>query len=103
MPREELPSIAEEWVELERRQPERAEGPQSASESVRISYADGAIIVRQPIAKIGRYALFEQFASGGMATVHFGRLDGAGGFRGSSRSSDFCRTWCSIASSPRCC
>jgi serine/threonine protein kinase len=79
-PREDLPSIAEEWVELERRQPERAEGPQSAREAVRISYADGAITVRQPIAKIGRYALFEQFASGGMATVHFGRLDGAGGF-----------------------
>jgi serine/threonine-protein kinase len=35
---------------------------------------------RQPIAQIGRYALFEQFATGGMATVHFGRLDGAGGF-----------------------
>ncbi len=77
-PREELPSIAEEWVELERRLPERAE--QSTHEAVRISYADGAITVRQPIAKIGRYALFEQFASGGMATVHFGRLDGAGGF-----------------------
>jgi serine/threonine-protein kinase len=79
VPREELPSIAEEWVELERRQPERVEGPQS-TRGVRISYADGAITVRQPIAKIGRYALFEQFASGGMATVHFGRLDGAGGF-----------------------
>jgi hypothetical protein len=35
---------------------------------------------REPLARIGRYALFEQFASGGMATVHFGRLDGAGGF-----------------------
>jgi serine/threonine-protein kinase len=34
-----------------------------------------------PIARIGRYALFNQFASGGMATVHFGRLDGAGGFQ----------------------
>src|SRR6478735_3105612 len=30
----------------------------------------------RPIARIGRYALFEQFAAGGMATVHFGRLDG---------------------------
>jgi serine/threonine-protein kinase len=39
---------------------------------------DGAV---RPIARIGRYALFEQFASGGMATVHFGRLDGAGGFQ----------------------
>ena len=35
---------------------------------------------RQPLAQIGRYALFEQFAAGGMATVHLGRLDGAGGF-----------------------
>jgi serine/threonine-protein kinase len=35
---------------------------------------------RAPLARIGRYALFEQFAAGGMATVHFGRLDGAGGF-----------------------
>src|SRR6186713_2332260 len=35
---------------------------------------------RSPIRKIGRYALFDQFATGGMATVHLGRLDGAGGF-----------------------
>jgi serine/threonine-protein kinase len=41
--------------------------------------AAGSGTVR-PIARIGRYALFNQFASGGMATVHFGRLDGAGGF-----------------------
>jgi eukaryotic-like serine/threonine-protein kinase len=40
----------------------------------------GPVSHRQPLAQIGRYALFEQFASGGMATVHFGRLDGAGGF-----------------------
>jgi len=33
-----------------------------------------------PTHTVGRYALFEQFAAGGMATVHFGRLDGAGGF-----------------------
>ncbi len=33
-----------------------------------------------PIARVGRYLLFDQFASGGMATVHLGRLDGAGGF-----------------------
>lgn len=33
-----------------------------------------------PIASIGRYTLFNKFATGGMATVHFGRLDGAGGF-----------------------
>ncbi len=36
--------------------------------------------MRLPIARIGRYALFDQFATGGMATVHLGRLDGAGGF-----------------------
>ncbi len=36
--------------------------------------------MRQPLARIGRYALFDQFATGGMATVHIGRLDGAGGF-----------------------
>ncbi|HKO47644.1 MAG TPA: serine/threonine-protein kinase [Polyangiaceae bacterium] len=45
-----------------------------------ISHVDGPISERGPSARIGRYALFEQFASGGMATVHFGRLDGAGGF-----------------------
>lgn len=45
-----------------------------------ISHADGPISERGPSARVGRYALFEQFASGGMATVHFGRLDGAGGF-----------------------
>jgi serine/threonine-protein kinase len=36
--------------------------------------------VRAPLTRIGRYALFDQFATGGMATVHLGRLDGAGGF-----------------------
>src|SRR5688572_22734327 len=36
--------------------------------------------VRNPLTKIGRYTLFDQFATGGMATVHMGRLDGAGGF-----------------------
>ncbi|HEY3254782.1 MAG TPA: serine/threonine-protein kinase [Polyangiaceae bacterium] len=45
-----------------------------------ISHVDGPISERGPTARIGRYALFDQFASGGMATVHFGRLDGAGGF-----------------------
>ena len=35
---------------------------------------------RTPLTRIGRYALFDQFATGGMATVHMGRLDGAGGF-----------------------
>jgi eukaryotic-like serine/threonine-protein kinase len=45
-----------------------------------ISHADGPISERGPAYTVGRYALFEQFAAGGMATVHFGRLDGAGGF-----------------------
>lgn len=45
-----------------------------------ISHVDGPISERGPSARIGRYALFEQFATGGMATVHLGRLDGAGGF-----------------------
>lgn len=45
-----------------------------------ISHVDGPISERGPSATVGRYALFEQFATGGMATVHFGRLDGAGGF-----------------------
>ncbi len=45
-----------------------------------ISHVDGPISERGPSSTVGRYALFEQFASGGMATVHFGRLDGAGGF-----------------------
>jgi serine/threonine-protein kinase len=45
-----------------------------------ISHVDGPISERGPSETVGRYALFEQFAIGGMATVHFGRLDGAGGF-----------------------
>lgn len=45
-----------------------------------ISHVDGPISERGPTRTVGRYALFEQFAAGGMATVHFGRLDGAGGF-----------------------
>ena len=45
-----------------------------------ISHVDGPISERGPTVSVGRYALFEQFATGGMATVHFGRLDGAGGF-----------------------
>ncbi len=46
----------------------------------RFSHVDGPIPVRSPSARIGRYALFDQFAEGGIATVHFGRIDGAGGF-----------------------
>jgi len=45
-----------------------------------ISHVDGPISEGHPTHTVGRYALFEQFAAGGMATVHFGRLDGAGGF-----------------------
>ncbi len=52
----------------------------SESDAAPISHVDGPIPSREPIAKIGRYALFDKFASGGMATVHLGRLDGAGGF-----------------------
>ena len=33
-----------------------------------------------PTQVLGRYVLFEQFASGGMASVHLGRQRGAGGF-----------------------
>jgi serine/threonine protein kinase len=54
--------------------------PLPAARERQISHVDGPISQRGPTARIGRYALFEQFAAGGMATVHFGRLDGAGGF-----------------------
>src|ERR1700759_864124 len=33
-----------------------------------------------PVRRVGRYALFGEIASGGMATVYFGRLVGAVGF-----------------------
>jgi eukaryotic-like serine/threonine-protein kinase len=33
-----------------------------------------------PTLKVGRYAIYGEIASGGMATVHFGRLVGSGGF-----------------------
>ena len=49
-------------------------------DSSRFSHVDGPIPIRLPTARIGRYALFDQFAEGGIATVHFGRIDGAGGF-----------------------
>jgi eukaryotic-like serine/threonine-protein kinase len=59
----------------------RSAAPQlSKQREKQISHVDGPISERGPSARIGRYALFEQFATGGMATVHFGRLDGAGGF-----------------------
>src|SRR5262245_54302278 len=34
----------------------------------------------QPVAVIGRYALYDEIAAGGMATVHMGRLLGPVGF-----------------------
>ena len=48
--------------------------------SGRFSHVDGPLPFRTPIARMGRYSLFDQFAAGGIATVHFGRIDGAGGF-----------------------
>src|SRR6202020_1325470 len=33
-----------------------------------------------PSRVLGRYAMYEQFAAGGMATVHYGRLQGPSGF-----------------------
>ena len=36
--------------------------------------------VREGISHLGRYLLFDEIASGGMATVHLGRLLGAAGF-----------------------
>jgi hypothetical protein len=38
-----------------------------------------ALAIR-PSRSIGRYLLFDEIAAGGMATVHFGRQSGAGGF-----------------------
>jgi serine/threonine-protein kinase len=52
----------------------------SGEEPPPIIHVSGLISARAPIAKLGRYLLFDKFASGGMATVHLGRLDGAGGF-----------------------
>lgn len=57
-----------------------AEEPTSPPREKQISHVDGPISERGPSHTVGRYGLFEQFAAGGMATVHFGRLDGAGGF-----------------------
>jgi serine/threonine protein kinase len=56
------------------------DGHASTPREKQISHVDGPISERGPSYTVGRYALFEQFATGGMATVHFGRLDGAGGF-----------------------
>jgi serine/threonine-protein kinase len=37
-------------------------------------------VVASPVRVLGRYALYDEIASGGMATVHFGRLIGPVGF-----------------------
>jgi len=55
-------------------------GMEAKPREKQISHVDGPISEGRPTHTVGRYALFEQFAAGGMATVHFGRLDGAGGF-----------------------
>lgn len=54
--------------------------PPAVKEAEARAFEPGPPSTRIPLARIGRYQLFEQFAAGGMATVHFGRLDGAGGF-----------------------
>jgi eukaryotic-like serine/threonine-protein kinase len=71
------PSIGPELLPATTRSPVAGEAKPREKQ---ISHVDGPISERGPSARIGRYALFEQFAVGGMATVHFGRLDGAGGF-----------------------
>jgi len=43
--------------------------------------------VCQPVAVIGRYALYDEIAAGGMAKVHLGRLLGPVGFARTVRSS----------------
>ena len=42
--------------------------------------AEPALAIQQPVRRIGRYALHEEIASGGMATVYLGRLVGQTGF-----------------------
>lgn len=42
--------------------------------------ADAEDTSPRPVARIGRYLVFDEIASGGMATVHFGKLEGASGF-----------------------
>lgn len=59
---------------------EQENGPAPSAASADAAAGEGALSLRPPIAAIGRYTLFDKFAVGGMATVHFGRLDGAGGF-----------------------
>jgi serine/threonine-protein kinase len=72
------PARAETDHKTAKDQPGRSSVP--GAREKQISHVDGPISQRGPSSTVGRYALFEQFATGGMATVHFGRLDGAGGF-----------------------
>lgn len=72
-----LPLLIPKQARLPESDPEASLPP---AREKQISHVDGPISERGPSARIGRYALFEQFATGGMATVHLGRLDGAGGF-----------------------
>ncbi len=58
-------------------------------DSDRFSHVDGPIPVRLPSARIGRYALFDQFAEGGIATVHFGQSMAREGSLESLPSSDY--------------
>jgi eukaryotic-like serine/threonine-protein kinase len=74
------PSNVDEGPEISTGTLEEAEWESSSGGSQRFSHVDGPLPVKHPTARIGRYALFEQFAEGGIATVHFGRIDGAGGF-----------------------
>lgn len=54
-----------------------ADKPKSAPASTRVSIPDDPSVR----IRIGRYELFERIASGGMATVYFGRLMGGAGFK----------------------
>src|SRR3954467_1967970 len=42
--------------------------------------ATGARMANEAFRRVGRYAIFEEIASGGMATVHLARLAGPVGF-----------------------
>ncbi len=53
-----------------------SQAARSSSGEVRRSRADSASNAKI----IGRYALYDEFASGGMASLHFGRLYGSAGF-----------------------
>ena len=75
-----LPAIPKQATLPEIDERDAPDGGPSPMREKQISHIDGPISERGPTARIGRYALFEQFATGGMATVHLGRLDGAGGF-----------------------